>query len=699
MPIPTPRAGEDEADFMSRCMGDETMRADYPEQDQRAAVCGTQWRERDRAIEGTIAKTTAAPAPNGDPLEYVMSDATVDRMGDVLDPDGWQLDNFRKNPVALFGHQSGFPIGKWRDVAVKGGRLTGRLELLDAVSDRMREIHAAVAAGVLRAVSVGFHPRKYEPRKDGDGLRFTEHELVECSLVSVPANPNALAIAKALGISPQGQRVIFGVPADHDQAPSRRGFNGVPAGQVPRKQQTMNISERIEAAQKEVVGLQDQLGALPDVDDVQKVTDLTERIGEVKAKIFAWTAAEQALGNEAPAITVPKERVTVYAPNAPLPSSAPRSWATPKRKDADPEALFLRHLVASTLAFCTRKPAELCLLERYGDRGDIEQTKAVHEWFQRAATAPATTTTSGWAAELAQTGYGAFFNAIMVGSIVDPVRTRAMSLTLGRNAQITMPTRAATPTVAGSFVAEGAPIPVRQAAFTTVTIGLKKMAVITSYTREIAEHSTPEIEQILRQLIIDDTGVAVDTVFIDATAVSAIRPAGIRNGVAALTATAGGGFAALVGDIKALVGALAGVGALTTPVWIMNPVQQIAISLTQNAGGDFPFQAEINGNALMGYPVVVSATVPAGMVILVNAADLMFVQGDAPRFDVSDQATIHFEDTTPLQITSGAQGSAVAATPVRSMFQTDSLALRMILPMNWALRRTGSVAWTQAVTW
>jgi len=87
------------------------------------------------------------------------------------------------------------------------------------------------------------------------------------------------------------------------------------------------------------------------------------------------------------------------------------------------------------------------------------------------------------------------------------------------------------------------------------------------------------------------------------------------------------------------------------------------------------------------------------MVILINAADLMVAQGDAPQFSVSDQATIHFEDTTPLQITTGAQGSAVAATPVRSMFQTDSLALRMILPMNWAMLRAGSVAWVTGVTW
>jgi HK97 family phage prohead protease len=640
----------------------------------------------------------AAPPPAGDPLEFVMSDGSVDRMRDVIEPDGWKLDNFRRNPIALFGHDPQFVIGRWHDVGVRKGQLTGSLELMDPVSERLREIHTAVNAGILRTVSVGFHSDSAEPLGKGGGLRFTEAELVECSLVAVPANPNALAVARSLGLSRETRALIFGVPAEE---PSSRGSPGVPAATKTAKSGTtrMNYSERIQAAQQEVVGLQDQLGQLPDVDDVAKVSELTQRISEVQGKIFAWVEAEKALGNEAAPITVPKERIQVFRPSETLPSSVPKAWAQPKRKEIPPEEHLLREFVATAVAYVKRLPLEVALAECYGSYGDYEATKGVFEWRQRAATAPATTTTSTWAAELAVVGQGAWFNALMAGSIFQPVASRGMNITLGRNASISMPTRQATPTIAGSFVAEGAPIPVRQAAFTAVTIGLKKMAVITSYTREIAEHSTPEIETILRQLIMDDTGVAVDTVFIDATSSTAVRPAGIRSGVAGQTPTAGGGFTALVGDIKLLVGILAGMNSLSNPVWIMNPVQQIAISLTQNAGGEFPFQAEINGNRLMGYPVVISSTVPAGMIILINADDLMVVQGDTPRFDVSDQATLHFEDTTPAQISTPGSPNVVAA-PVRSMFQTDSLALRMILPMNWAIRRLPApVAWMTGVTW
>jgi len=89
-------------------------------------------------------KTKAAPAPADDPLEFVMSDGTVDRMGDIIEPDGWRLDNFRRNPVALFKHDPGFLVGNWRDVGVRKGQLTGRLELMEPVSDRQREVHTAV---------------------------------------------------------------------------------------------------------------------------------------------------------------------------------------------------------------------------------------------------------------------------------------------------------------------------------------------------------------------------------------------------------------------------------------------------------------------------------------------------------------------------------------------------------------------------
>jgi HK97 family phage prohead protease len=144
-------------------------------------------------------------------LEFVLSDATPDRYGDVILADGWDLKNFNKNPIALFGHRSDFPIGRWKDLQVKDGALRGHLVMApEGTSDRIDEIRKLILAGILKATSVGFRPIESKPiSKDSNGTLYTKQELVETSVVSVPANPNALAIAKSLGISNRTQRMVF----------------------------------------------------------------------------------------------------------------------------------------------------------------------------------------------------------------------------------------------------------------------------------------------------------------------------------------------------------------------------------------------------------------------------------------------------------------------------------------------------------
>jgi hypothetical protein len=70
----------------------------------------------------------------------------------------------------------------------------------------------------LRGVSVGFAPFESEPlhkERGSSGRRYKRQALLECSLVSVPANPNALALAKSLHISDATKRLVFyGKPAD-----------------------------------------------------------------------------------------------------------------------------------------------------------------------------------------------------------------------------------------------------------------------------------------------------------------------------------------------------------------------------------------------------------------------------------------------------------------------------------------------------
>jgi HK97 family phage prohead protease len=200
---PYPKLGETRDEFMSRCV--ETVLDDgtTADRDEAEASCELWWSQSQDEKKLRTAHGKSAG------IEFVLSDATPDRMGDIVMVGGMDLAGFKKNPVALFSHQASFPIGKWRDLHVEGDKLIGKLVLAPTgTSDRIDEIIRLVAADVLRAVSIGFRSIETRPRDEG-GLVFVKSELVETSLVAIPANPNALAVAKSLRISPATHALVF----------------------------------------------------------------------------------------------------------------------------------------------------------------------------------------------------------------------------------------------------------------------------------------------------------------------------------------------------------------------------------------------------------------------------------------------------------------------------------------------------------
>ncbi len=165
-----------------------------------------------------------------DPFKFVMSDETVDRAGDIIRADGWSLSAFKKNPIALFGHDHSFPIGTWADVKVEGKRLVGTLKLAaEGTSQRIDEIRHLLEQRILKAVSVGFRIKEYVPMDEKDpygGWDIKKADLHETSVVSVPANPSAVMLAKSMGVSADMLHVIKG---DADEACIRRIRAGLPS--------------------------------------------------------------------------------------------------------------------------------------------------------------------------------------------------------------------------------------------------------------------------------------------------------------------------------------------------------------------------------------------------------------------------------------------------------------------------------------
>ncbi len=138
-------------------------------------------------------------------IDFVISSGAVDREGDTIAANGWELENFRKNPVVLFAHDHGEPpIARALSVATKDGKLTARTEFMAPdLSAFSHMIFRMYAEGFMRAVSVGFQPLEWSFAKEEErklGIDFHRQELLEFSAVPVPANPEALVQARAKGI-------------------------------------------------------------------------------------------------------------------------------------------------------------------------------------------------------------------------------------------------------------------------------------------------------------------------------------------------------------------------------------------------------------------------------------------------------------------------------------------------------------------
>jgi HK97 family phage prohead protease len=187
MPLPKPQGSETEDEFVGRCMADETMEAEFPEQGQRYAVCQTLY-EQGKAMDNRQMK--AHIKQDGESYRIVATTRDIDRDGEVVEPSG--VSNFddylSRNPVILFAHDYGQPpVGK-----ATGGEITDdsiELDIEWADTEFGREVKYLYDNGFMSSFSIGFIPRDY--KTINDTWHWTQWELLEVSAVPVPANSMA----------------------------------------------------------------------------------------------------------------------------------------------------------------------------------------------------------------------------------------------------------------------------------------------------------------------------------------------------------------------------------------------------------------------------------------------------------------------------------------------------------------------------
>ena len=311
-------------------------------------------------------------------------------------------------------------------------------------------------------------------------------------------------------------------------------------------------------------------------------------------------------------------------------------------------------------------------VRRHWGDGELERIAPV----LRAASAPATTSQPGWAAELAQTTTLAFLANLVPLSAGADLLSRALSLSFDGAAVINIP-NVSTPVC--DFVGQGAPIPVVSGTSgVQASLSPAKLAAIVVVTSELLASSNAEA--LVRQALLDAVAPSLDRRLFDTNAaVADLRPAGLLYNKVALTAsTDADRVTAMIEDLSALaaaVSAYAGNGGLA---FIAAPKQAVAASI---------------GLLNFPYPLLTSTSLAAGTVICVATNAVVSALG-AVQIDLTKAASLNL-DTAPAAIAAG----GVMPSPTVVTFQNDTVGVRLRWPISWALRNSAAIAFVSGVTW
>jgi HK97 family phage major capsid protein len=325
--------------------------------------------------------------------------------------------------------------------------------------------------------------------------------------------------------------------------------------------------------------------------------------------------------------------------------------------------------------------------------GDDKLVKSV----TKAATPAASTLSSTWAGNLVLDS-GAYFadfvEFLRAKSVVGQISSNLRRLPF--DTQVLVQGSGG----AGAWVKEGGAKPLTQWTYTRTKLAPLKVAAIAAATKEQLKRASVAADTLIRDELARAVNAAIDGTFVSASAaVSDESPAGIRNGVSALTLTGDGTVSGIRCDIAQFLKALVGDNlSVSGAFWVMSEATAIDLSMATNEVGVAAFPGVTpTGGTLAGLPVYTSQLVAdesAGPVVMLIKGDEVFL-GDEGGIEVaiSDQASLQM-DSAPTQSSIGTP----TATAVVSMFQTNSVAFLVERFINFAKRRSTALVWAN-VNW
>ncbi|MBV6304928.1 phage major capsid protein [Candidimonas humi] len=629
-------------------------------------------------------------------FQGIATTPTADRSGDIVEPKGAVF----KLPIPfLWQHDSGDPIGWITSATVtdKGIEVEGEIAQVEEegpLKERLDMAWQMLKAKLVRGLSIGFRPLESARIGESWSYRFLSWEWLELSGVTIPANLEATitsiksiddALLAATGQSKPGVVRLFSPGASGTKSALTKSVSLIPA-----KENDMNLQDQIKRltdmrTQKatELSAIQEKAateGRTKDASEREAFEGLKAEIAQIDEELEDLKSLE--------ALNVAK--ATPAVGNTPAGAAESRgALATggapyiQVKRDAEEKFKgqnYTRMVIAKAIARLNDCSPVAVAMQRWGKSNPtlVEVVKA--------AVTGGGSDSGEWGAELVQanTQYmGDFIEYLYSQTVYDKLPLRQIPA----NVLIKGQDGAAT----GYWVGESKPIPASTVDFANVTLGPLKVAALAVVSNELLRDSTPAAEMLVRDALVQASAQRVDQTFLSTAAKSeGVSPAGILNGLTAITSNGTDG-AGVRADVKALYAPFITAKNATGLQFVTSPSLAKAIQLMVNALGQTEFQGiTATGGTLLGDPTVTGDNVGSDQLILLKPSDIYRIGDYGIEVSISREAAIE-QDTSPTGATDTPVG--MTATNMTSMFQSESTAIKVVRPINFAKRRASAVAY------
>jgi hypothetical protein len=625
----------------------------------------------------------------------IASTIEADLMEDIVVPEGAE---FKLPLPLLYGHDSGQPIGWVRAARVKKDRIEVDCEVADVDEADSPELKKELAkrwtqlkSGLVRGLSIGFNPIETAQIDGSWGLKFLKWKWLELSAVVIAANQGSgvLSIKQikslseqhlaALGRqgSPPGDGTRPGASGQQQQAASGRLFSS--RSQKGKDTMKKTLKELLDLQATRVARQGEITKAWEDPDHTRTDEERTE-LREIDAELTTLDD-EILMARMHQRHAAGASEVRGSNSEEGSRSRVPGGMALVKTQDPDDKfkgQSYVRFLKLKAMSRLTGEP-----ISRLADYHGFTKSHPKFAMFVKAAVAGGGTGSGEWGAELAR------LDATYTGDFIEFLYGRTV---FDRLPLKSVPARVRIKGQDGAFsanwVGESKGIPVSAGNYSEIDLTPLKVAAMAVISNELIEDSSPAADGLVMDGLSEAHSQKVDTTFFSAAAASAgVSPAGILNGVSALTPS-GTDEAAVRADMQALAYPFVTAKMASGLMFVMNSAQGLSLGSFVNTFSQpsFPGINE-NGGTFMGRTALTGDNVTPGDIILLRPQDIWKIGDGGVQVSMSDTATIEMTDAPAVASdTPVAMGSHAV-----SMFQTESTAFKLVRRINFQKRRSNAV--------